>query len=89
MVKKVFTILGISVGAIIAIAIAINVLLPNGVAGMSNNVELAIQQATGAKIDFNGDGPGGDAGRTTTDHNTDDVNADGLEGFDGEITGGM
>lgn len=88
MVKKVFTVLGTAVGCIIAIAIVINVILPNGVAGLSNNIELAIKQATGAEIDFNGDGAGGANGRANGSESTDSVNADGLDGFSGTIDGG-
>ena len=88
MVKKVFTILGTAVGAIIAIAIIINVILPNGIAGLSNNVELAIQQATGANIDFNGDGVGGSAGNAeSAGKEVDSLDESGLSGFNGEITG--
>lgn len=87
MAKKIFMVLGTVVGCIIAIAIGINVLLPNGIAGMSNNIELALQQATGATIDFNGDGCGGADGRTTG-YDTDSYEDSGLNGFNGEITGG-
>ena len=85
MVKKVFTILGTAVGCIIAIAIVLNVILPNGIAGISNNVESAIKQATGATVDFNGDGSGKDASRTNG--KTDTLEKTNLNGFHGEING--
>lgn len=89
MVKKVFTILGTAVGCIIAIAIVLNVILPNGIAGIANNAELAIQQATGAKIDFNGDGVGGSTGkREGKGIDSDDLEDTGLDGFNGTIDGG-
>lgn len=88
MVKKVFTLLGTAVACIIAIAIVINVLMPNAIAGISNNVELAIKQATGAQVDFNGDGVGG-TGDNKFSHgqDQDQVDADGLDGFNNTIEG--
>lgn len=87
MVKKVFTTLGIAVGCIITIAIVLNVILPNGIAGMANNAELAIKQATGASIDFNGDGTGGTNGRAKGSEDAGNYKDTGLNGFNGEING--
>lgn len=88
MVKKVFTVLGTAVACIIAIAIAINVLMPNAIAGISNNMEAAIMQATGAQIDFNGDGSGRSASKFDTNGDKQgDVDSDGLDGFTGTIEG--
>lgn len=69
MVKKVFMTVGTALGAMVVIALIINIVIPNGVNGLVNSVEQAVYTSTGAKIDINGDGSSG--GTTTLQDNED------------------
>lgn len=77
-VKKIFAILITVVVMIILGALVINVVVPNGFAGVCNAIEGGIKQATGIEIDFNGDGSGKNA-TVTVEKGTDEYGT--VEGF--------
>lgn len=82
-VKKVFMVLIIVVACVLVGAFLLNILLPNVTKGMVNAVEGMIENATGIKMDFNGDGKGiGSNGVVDTGAQTgDDLTGAGVSGF--------
>lgn len=85
MVKKIFTVLGTAVACIIAIAFLLNIVLPNGLNGISNAIENSIQQATGVEIDLNGDGTHSTDEKSQDDYSSGKTNA--VSGFNGTVNG--
>lgn len=81
MVKKIFTVLGTVVAAVVVIAFVLNVLMPNTVAGISNAVEGAIYNATQISFDLNGDGIQG-KNNASGEYNAE-VNAGNEQALDG------
>lgn len=83
-VKKIFITLGTVVGAVIIVAFALNILLPNVTTTVINATEDMIYNATGMAFDFNGDGNRGNAGNPNynggNSSGNDDVSG-GVEGF--------
>lgn len=83
-VKKIFITLGTVVGAVIIVAFALNILLPNVTTSIVNATEDMIYSATGMSFDFNGDTVSGTGGNPTYNggegSNVDDVSG-GVEGF--------
>ena len=55
-VRKIFIVLITIVVCVILGAFVLNVLMPNAVTAVVDAVEATIYQATGMKLDFNGDG---------------------------------
>ena len=81
-VKKVFITLGTIVACVILIAFVLNNLMPNVVRGVVNATETMIYNATGLKMDFNGDGIDiGDNEINTDADDDDDPKEAGVEGF--------
>lgn len=81
-VKKVFITLGTIVACVILIAFVLNNLMPNVVRGVVNATEAMIYNATGLKMDFNGDTADiGDNEIKTGADKDDDTKAAGVQGF--------
>lgn len=83
-VKKIFITLGTVVGAVIIVAFALNILLPNVTTTVINSTEDMIYNATGMAFDFNGDGNSGNAGNANYNGGNTSGNEDvsgGVEGF--------
>lgn len=83
-VKKIFITLGTVVGAVIIVAFALNILMPNVTTTVINATEDMIYNATGMAFDFNSDGNRGNAGAPNYSGPNRGTNNDvsgGVEGF--------
>lgn len=70
-IGKIFKVLIVAVGCVIAGAVILNVLLPNAMSAVSNAIETQIYKATGIQMDFNGDGYKGAAVNNSKETNND------------------
>jgi len=84
-VKKIFITLGTVVGAVIIVAFALNILMPNVTTTVINSTEDMVYRATGMSFDFNGDGVRGAAANPNyqgPNTGTNDDVSGGVDGFE-------
>lgn len=79
--KKVLIFLITIVICVLIGAFAINTLVPNGVNGLINAMEVQIKNATGMELDFNGDGVGSSNTVNTGAQSDDQMEGGGVTGF--------
>ena len=82
-VKKIFSILIVTVMMLVLGAFLLNKLVPNVVSQAVNAIEDSVYKATGLSFDFNGDGDSGEGGNNSYEggSDADDELSPDVEGF--------